>query len=296
VTALDPADRPAVLRRLAREDYAPGDAPVPWSAAAQAAAFAAAVGAFAAGFWDLPPAARRKQWADLKARTFGPAAAARLAELEPGLAVAPVPQPDAVAAAVAQLVKDLFVLPPAARAARRLAWLRADNRRDPGWAAAVRTVLRTDLPLARLEPRVFDWFSLNALPALIPADPTIPVDLIDHLPPPEYVRPAGAAEPSPPAAAAPGCGCGSWWLAVVVVVAIIRFLIATGDRRPAPAPQAVPVFPAETAVPGFTAQQVRQFQDYERALEVRKQRPATAPPYRYEQWVELGRPTEALGP
>ncbi len=308
-----PADTAAFLRLLVRDGFVPAErdadalaAGGPKSAARQAADFAAEVAAFAADYWNYAPATRRKRWADLSARAFGPAAA-WLAELEAGLAIAPAPQPDTPAAAVADLARELYALPPAARAARRLTWFGADDRRAPGWVAAARTVLRTDAPLTRLEPRLFDWFSLGLVPRPTAADPDAPALPSDHLGPPVYADPTRPA-PQPARAfhePAMGSGCG-WSVGLFVVVAILRFLFLGGGSNSAPKPPAPPrpeyrwqappapaakTFPEEWLDKPFTAEQVKSFQDYERAVEARGGKAAVGPPARYACWVELGRPT-----
>ncbi len=227
------------LQRLASDGFTPsakdveavaaaGAAQVPRGSDEQAAAFAAEVGAFAADYWDLTSGARRKRWAALSARAFGPAAA-RLAELEAGLEVVPAPLPDTIAAAVADLARELYTLPPTARAARRLAWLRADNRRDPGWVAAVRTVLRTDLPLARLEPRLFDWYSLNLVPHPVAAVAD-EGGWLDRTGRDVNFNPAPAAAPAASQPAA-GFGCGGYWLWIIVVSAVVRLLLAASGSQ-----------------------------------------------------------------
>ena len=111
--------RAAFLRALPRWGFAPPAA----DASAilpddPAGCFAARVDEFAAGFWLLTPDAREVGWGALSAAAVGPAAA-RLADLRPGLGVVPVLPRDPDAAAVAALVRELFALPPRARAARR---------------------------------------------------------------------------------------------------------------------------------------------------------------------------------
>lgn len=233
--------RAARLRRLPAEGFVP---PHP---AATDAAFAADVRAFAAAFWSLTPADRRARWKALAGCPVG-AAAARLGDLEPGLGVVPVAQPDPRAAELSDLVRELFVLPPAARAARRVAWLTAADRRDAKWVAASRAVLRTDLPLARLDERLFDWFSLGDRPAAVPAVAESAA----------RVRWPGrpVSEPVPvaaPAAAAGGLGCltgpGAIIFALIVVVRII--IAVSGSSRSPSSTYPPPRPPVNAPAPNF---------------------------------------------
>jgi hypothetical protein len=262
--------------------------------AAEVGAFAAEVGAFAAGFWDLPPTARRARWAALTARASDPAAAARLAELGPGLAVVPVTQSDAAAAAVAGLVKELFVLPPAARAARRLGWLTAAGRRDPEWVAAVRTVLRTDRPLARLDARLFDWYSGEPGPVAVAAAPEhgrpVPAGNYARVYSEPWALPSYPGRSRPPADGSRGVP--AWGLGILVVV-LVKIVLAVVSSTAAPSyqnPYAAPYQPSLThptaARPPalFTAEQVRLFREYE----ARQRRGAA--PVGYLTWAATGRP------
>lgn len=106
----------------------------------------AEVAALAAGFWELDPPARRAAWEALKARTTG-GDAARLRALEPGLTVVTDPLPNPEAEELAQLVRELFVLPPRARGLRRNEWLAVHTRDSLRWCAAQKM-------LAALAPEV----------------------------------------------------------------------------------------------------------------------------------------------
>ncbi|MFO0796697.1 MAG: hypothetical protein U0804_04415 [Gemmataceae bacterium] len=241
-----PPDRTAVLRSLPRLGFAP---PPPAAVPADPhAAFAADVAAFAAAFWALPPAERRERWQGLADNPVGPAAA-RLMALEPGLGVEPVAQADPRAAEVARLVKELFVLPPAARAARRLAWLTAADRTGAPWATAARAVLRADLPLARLDARLFDWFTRGERPAAVGAVAESAA-WVRRRPQPVAAAPAAAG----------GLGCLSGPGAIVVVVVVVlRLIFAAGGpsrsssqpppyRPPVVAPPVMP--PIDARPPG----------------------------------------------
>lgn len=149
--------RAAFLHTLPAHGFVPPEADVPADlpGADAAARSVARVAAFAAEFWAIPADERVARWGDLKATAVGPAEV-RLTELQAGTCVEPAPQADADAAELAALVKELVTLQPRARAARRFDWLAgraADVRR---WRAASRVVLRTDLSLAALEPRLFE--------------------------------------------------------------------------------------------------------------------------------------------
>ncbi|HEX4608196.1 MAG TPA: hypothetical protein VH092_08315 [Urbifossiella sp.] len=163
-----PADATRFLRSLTGYGFTPPEAGVAALAAAGAAVPVAAglaalrfeqeVGRFAAAFWGLAPADRTARWTALAAAAVGPAAA-RLHELGPGLEVVPAGHADPAAAGVAALVGELFVLPARARAVRRLQWLTDAVPRLVARTRAARAVLRDDMPLARLEPQLFDWLA-----------------------------------------------------------------------------------------------------------------------------------------
>ncbi|MBN9523618.1 hypothetical protein J0H58_34755 [bacterium] len=159
------ADTAAFLRALPGHGFAPPEADVPpgLPGADTAARSAAEVSAFAAEFWALPADERVARWSALTAGAVGPARP-RLRELQAGTCVEPVAQADAGAVELAALVKELVALPPRARAVRRFDWLaeRATDLRR--WRTASRVVLRTDLSLAALEPRLFEWLAVGRAP------------------------------------------------------------------------------------------------------------------------------------
>lgn len=126
------------------------------------------VAGFAARFWSLAPPDRLATWAELSRRG---ADAVRLRELEPGLDVTAPPLADPAAEELAALVRELFVLPPRARAIRRNQWLLEHGPATAAlvcnpngsltqlvsdaakWVAAF-AVLQRESPLAALEPRL----------------------------------------------------------------------------------------------------------------------------------------------
>jgi hypothetical protein len=113
-----------------------------------------AVEDFAAEFFDLPVAPRQSRWRELRAACAGsPPLLARLRALEPGLAVdrcgARDRHPDL--APLVDCVCELFVLRPAARAARRQAFL-AGLESLPQWETAARQLREQAAVVAGLEP------------------------------------------------------------------------------------------------------------------------------------------------
>ncbi len=258
----------AFLRELARHGFVPPETDVPpeLPGTAAAARSAALVAVFAAEFWSLPADERVARWGDLKATAVGPAAV-RLAELRAGTCVEPVPQADAGAAELAALVKELVTLPPRARAARRFDWLTARAADVRRWRAASRTVLRTDLSLAALEPRLFEWLAVGAVPARVAGRPDRGGD---------------------------GVGIGrlgrrrlAFW-SFLFGVAVFLVLVANGTIGPGRAArQRPPAYPGEQ---GFTADEVRRFDQYERTGRT------GASPDRWLDWVAAGRPRGASTP
>ncbi len=154
--------RAAFLRALPGHGFAPPEAAVAalggeLPAGALAERFAADVRAFAAAFWSLPPAERRARWEALAARAAGPAAG-WLRELRRALDERSAAPADPAAAELAALACELVVLPPRARAARRVAWLTehaAELPRHPAAAAA------------KLDKRLAAWLTMGAAPERI---------------------------------------------------------------------------------------------------------------------------------
>jgi hypothetical protein len=130
-------------------------------AGAAADRFAADVRAFAAEFWALAPAARRARWEALTARAAGPAAG-WLRELGDALDITPTVHAEPAAAAVTAVLGELAVLPGRVRAERRRAWLADSPDQFAARRRAARSVIRDDLPLARLEPTLFDYLATGA--------------------------------------------------------------------------------------------------------------------------------------
>ncbi|MBN9523622.1 hypothetical protein J0H58_34775 [bacterium] len=162
----DPAARADLLRRLPRDGFVPaGDAP--WARDP----LAAEVEAFAAAYWELAPRERRARWTDLHARGAG-RPGARLVELAAGLAVTPRPTTDRYATAVAGVLRELFTLPPRARAARRRAWLAGLAGPLGLWAVAAREFAQADPATARLDPLLVHRLREGLVPVPVgPLDP-----------------------------------------------------------------------------------------------------------------------------
>jgi hypothetical protein len=135
--------RAAFLRSLPACGFVPPEADVAalggeLPAGAAADRFAADVRAFAVEFWALAPPDRRARWEALTARAAGPAAA-RLGELRRALDVTAAAPADPAAAELAALGRELFVLPPRERTARREAWLATHADDLPRYAITVVT-------------------------------------------------------------------------------------------------------------------------------------------------------------
>ncbi|MDB5307332.1 MAG: hypothetical protein JWO38_1534 [Gemmataceae bacterium] len=139
---------------------------------------------FTAEFWFLPPPGRRARWAELSARCTDRPAARRLRQVEAGLDVAAIPHRDPVAAEVASFARELFLLAPRDRAVRRVTWLVDRAARFGDLTRAARLVLKHDMPTARLDPRLFDWFALGRYPTPVAARaPTDrPTNSLNNLP------------------------------------------------------------------------------------------------------------------
>jgi hypothetical protein len=168
MTVPDPPTRTQLLARLPDLGFVPPDGATPEGTAA--AAFTAAVENLALTFWDLAPAERRACWNALRGQNDSPAAA-RLADLEPGLDVTPARQTDRHAAELGRVVRELFTLPPRARAARRRDWLTTNATPFGVWAVAA-AELAADRPTAGLDPLLIHRLRNAHVPAAVP--PTDP--------------------------------------------------------------------------------------------------------------------------
>jgi hypothetical protein len=159
-----PADAGAAfLRTLPGDDFAP---PAERVAAANALAGTAApigrdaeierllrdeVAALGARFWSLAPVDRLLAWSELSRLKAAPE---HLRSLEPGLDVVVPELSDPAAGELAALIRELFVMPPRARAIRRNTWLLERAAEADKWRAAHATLQRDAPALAALEPEL----------------------------------------------------------------------------------------------------------------------------------------------
>jgi hypothetical protein len=248
------AERGAVLRRLAEEEFAPPPGPDYAARVLTGAADAnpadagwrqalvdlesdqyAEVEAFAAEFFKLGVEERRRRWHELKGRcTPFPNLMARLAALEPGVSVKAVDL-DGPAGELGRMVCELFVLRPGPRGRRRRALLDYLEGERPRWEELAEYVRRRRPDLAALEPVFLGAF-------------------LDRWLYQERVRQAKESRATkPPTSLSPaqgdtGWGGGNGWLvgvAVMVVLAIIR----AASNPSSPNPPRVPQVPAPQALP-----------------------------------------------
>lgn len=232
--------RAAWLRRLPEEDFVPSSE-ARWALAAllhwppeggwevrvdEAAAAAeeeqrrGEVEAFAAQFWDLPPAERRRRWDELRDLcAFAPVLRARLRLLEAGLDCASVGNDKQENARVIELaghVRKLFVLRPGPRADARQSLLpRIQNDRE--WKVAARQLRRDQPALAALGNDLLDKL-LSETPRLV------------HL---EYGDNRVRRRVRQPAASNSGGSSSRYpiWIIVFIAVTLIR-LFATAFKEP----------------------------------------------------------------
>jgi len=259
MTVTDPVTRRELLACLPALAFVPPEDAAPWSLAARSAAFAAAVEAFAAEYWALPPRGeRRVRYNQLWDDRVGPVTG-RLAELAPGLDVDPKPPPDPLTGDVAKVIREWFVLPPADRAARRARWLR-DHDHDRRWADAVRAVMGTDWELAALAPRLVECVTRGLWPTSLP------------LPPARVGNPTPRPADYPP--------INRLFLrstvagAVAVLVVVVAFALVATPRPAGP--------------PRFTTEEVGRFLAYREMIE-KGAVPPEAPP-RYYDWLAAQQP------
>lgn len=295
--------RAAFLRRLAVENFVP---PEECTAATNALASTALpvgpeeaerdaredVETFAGEFWSLPPTARRARWAELWSQYPHGPAAARLRGLAPGLDVAVTPRANPEAEALAACVREWFVLPPRKRAVRRAGWRAEQAARFPALVRAALVVLREDMPLARLDPGLFNAFPAGQRFEPVPADPTAEPgtvsvvgdpggfsvvagsrpfqDLSDELRTNVEVTVGTAQPPQPQERGCWGPGCVTW------VVLWIMFALFRGAYHSSPTttkstqPYTIPTYRQsaptmnQSAPSQFTPEQIKAFQEYER--------------------------------
>jgi hypothetical protein len=130
------AARAAFLRRLAAEGFIPPESvvaavnvlagtacPVTPAAVDGPTGPDAEVEEFVRAYWSLAPAARRARWETLFAGNRNGSTRAVLRRLEAGLDVVVFPHADTIAEEIADLVRELFLLPPRERSLRRATWL-----------------------------------------------------------------------------------------------------------------------------------------------------------------------------
>jgi hypothetical protein len=280
---------------------------------------AAAVEDFAQRFWALPPAERREEWAALGAGVRPGPVAERLAALRAGLDVTADPVPDAAAEEVAGVARELFVLPPRARAVRRNEWLVANAARHAELVRGAGALGHLAPAVARLDPQLmrrlsptFDAAAFAAAASEGTLEGFIERDPVESArswygsesPTEHLVRTTSAAQRAA-AASGGGSGCGGPWIAVVIVVTILRGLMSLssnrapdpapvtlppgGSYRPAPPPEYRPR-PEGTRTPSgsvyFSVTEIANYRSYE-------QLPRRDPPPRYDDWVRCGRPALA---
>lgn len=136
------AARVAALNTLAGTNAPEGDG----------SGLSAEVEEFARRFWSLAPAERGTVWARLSRRAEGGPSAARLLDLRAGLDVPADPVSDPTAEEVAALARELFVLPPGARAVRRNGWLLANADRHAELVRGAAALARQRPALTALDP------------------------------------------------------------------------------------------------------------------------------------------------
>jgi hypothetical protein len=265
----------------------------------------AEVDAFAAGYWDLEPAARLTRWSDLSRRG---ADAARLRELEPGLDVPVPPAVHPVADELARLVRELVVLPPRARAIRRNEWLLAHAAEAEKWRAASAALRRAAPELVELEPALRNALDPAfasplkgfAARASAPPVPVVPSEAIDALR--KAAKPLVEAARSVGGTKSGGNGWGGSTLgggAVFVLFIIVKVVGAltnsshttpTYPSLPRVQDYSVPVIPklnTPPAVRTFRPEEVDAFRKYEQERAAGKE---PTQPIGYFLWIDAGCP------
>lgn len=300
------AARAAFLRRLAADGFLPPEEcvvganllagaslPVGPDGTADAAARAREdVGAFAAGYWALAPAARKARWAELTAAAPDEPTRRRLAHLEGGLGIGVSVHPNPLVEEAAAAVRELYVLGPRDRAVRRAAWFAERSGRLEELRDASRR-LQADAPrLAALDPDLFRRLTIGAGLELLPAIDSRAAEA-------ERNERAGRAaaemfartlnRPRPQTAdTGGGWSWGGVFVVVAVIGAILRAVSSSGSQTPRPPEYSIPESrslrvdkfyqPTE-----FTEVQVAAFHHYE------IDRKGVPPPW-YDSWVRAGRP------
>lgn len=221
-------------------------------------------------FWSSPPDYRRGRWSQLyrECRDRKNArSAARLKRLEPALDLAAWPHPDPAAEELAELIRELFLLPPRERALRRANWLREHAAQFPQWMVSSRAILRDAMPLAWLEPRLFEWFAGGAPPQLVDASRV-------ERPPREAEaefepRPTRRSASGTASASASKFGCGGVTMVIFVAFTVIRIIISglSTDKTPQPQNNSVPFTAPSNPSPlrqYYTPERLAAFEAYEK--------------------------------
>jgi hypothetical protein len=287
------AARAAFLRRLAADRWVPPEAAVaavnrlagaalPLTADAadeDAAPFRAEVEAFAAGYWDLPPADRRAKWDDLSARCPDGPDAARLGQLEPGLDVAVVAHDDRLVDEIAGVVRELFVLPPRDRAVRRAGWLAENAGRFPLLAAVARRLDLARSEVAELDPRLFEWFadktSLAPVPEVATQTPADEADAIrrgtddfrERQAKPHRNLSERTETAANKAVTGGGLGCGGLLVVYLIIKVLIALVGSSTRESPKPPstyqpPYRAPYIPPASEPMTYNPRQIEEFGRY----------------------------------
>jgi hypothetical protein len=253
--------------------------------------------AFAQEYWSLPPKDRRARWAALSAVAV-PATRGWLSRLEPGLDIAGTPHANPLVRELEDAVRELFVLEPVARPARRAAWLadRSESHRDFGDAARR---LQADAPeLTGLEPLLL-WM-LKSKPPVFPIpgiDPSVAEAEQAERARRAEEKQNRAREPRRPVA--DSSDSSSWfnWKLAPAVLIFVSLLMrgACSVARNSSSSSSPPYSPPKYFEPDapkfkfeFTAEEIRKFNDYERQKAVGT--PGITPPPKYTGWILAGRP------
>lgn len=114
---------------------------------------------FVRQFWSLEAAERGARWAALAGRPADARSAARLEALKLAIGLDAPPPTDPLDAEIVALARELFLLPPGARAVRRNDWLLANVARHGDLCRAAVVLRKRSPTVGELDPVLFERLS-----------------------------------------------------------------------------------------------------------------------------------------
>jgi hypothetical protein len=209
--------------------------------------------------------------------------------------VATVDQEDPYEDALATVIRELFVLPPRARAVRRAEWL-TEHGQSLQWWAGIATKLQAEQPaLLDLETALLSWFTSGEKfqkTESIDAT-TIEFEELEEQSAPKPIREMVDRRPDTTSASRSGASVkGLGWGGIVIGIIVVRVIIAALSSKSTPQTNTYPTYtPQEQHFKNitYTGTEINEFLQYESQINLKIQPPPSEPP-RYRTWRLAGRP------